>query len=52
MDIKTYTQKHKDDIYLFNQGTFYKAYEMLGAHPAAGDYTDVVYDRGKMIFRY
>ena len=25
---------------------------VLGAHPAAGDYTDVVYDRGKMIFRY
>ena len=37
MDIKTYTQKHKDDIYLFNQGTFYKAYEMLGAHPAEED---------------
>ena len=37
MDIKAYTEKHKDDIYLFNQGTFYKAYEMLGAHPAEED---------------
>ena len=32
MDIKQFTKQNKDRIYLFNQGTYHKAYELLGAH--------------------
>ena len=32
MDTKTYIKQNKDRIYLFNQGTYHKAYELLGAH--------------------
>ena len=32
MDTKTFIQQNKDRIYLFNQGTYHKAYELLGAH--------------------
>ena len=33
MDIKQFEKENKDNIYLFNQGTYYRAFEMLGAHP-------------------
>ena len=32
MDTKTFNKLNKDRIYLFNQGTYHKAYELLGAH--------------------
>ena len=32
MDTKQFIKQNKDRIYLFNQGTYHKAYELLGAH--------------------
>ena len=30
-------EKHKDQIYLFNQGSYHRAYEIFGAHPCEED---------------
>ena len=37
MTTAEYYKKHKDQIYLFNQGSDHNAFEILGAHPAEED---------------
>ena len=37
MTTAEYYKKHKEQIYLFNQGSDHNAFEILGAHPAAED---------------
>ena len=32
MDAGQFAKENKDRIYLFNQGTYHRAYELLGAH--------------------
>jgi hypothetical protein len=34
-----------NDIYLFREGTLYRAYEKLGAHPSVGAARDSPYGR-------
>ncbi len=41
--IYTYSRLSKDDIFLFNEGTHYKLYHHLGAHPVSRDKQDGIH---------